>query len=44
MKRIREGYKFPCGKIHMCSKFEDGELVLIPADEDWQLMFRFMIE
>jgi hypothetical protein len=45
MKRLREGYTFPQGKIHMWSRYEEGEgLVIIPADEDWQFMFRFMIE
>jgi hypothetical protein len=44
MKLFREGHKFPCSKIHMTSRFEDGELVIIPADEDWQLMFRFMVD
>lgn len=43
MKRFNEGYKFPEGKIHMVSKFENGKLVIIPANEDWQLMFDFMI-
>jgi hypothetical protein len=43
MKRFREGYKFPCEKIHMASRYENGEIVIIPADEDWQLMFDFMI-
>ena len=45
MKRFREGYKFPqSNKIHMTSRYEDGKLVIVPADEDWQLMFRFMVE
>lgn len=45
MKRFREGYKFPQdGNIHMTSRYENGELVIIPADENWQLMFRFIIE
>jgi hypothetical protein len=36
---------FPCGNIHMTSRWDEElqALVVIPADEDWQLMFDFMI-
>ena len=36
---------FPEGKVHMTSKWDDElkSLVVIPADENWQLMFDFMI-
>ena len=44
MKRFSKDYKFPCDpKVHMASRLEDGKLVIIPANEDWQLMFDFMI-
>jgi len=45
MKRLREGFKFP-HELHMWSRFdkETGELEIIPADENWQFMFRFMGE
>lgn len=43
MKRFYEGKTFPVGKIHMTSRLENGSLVIVPADEDWQLMFDFMI-
>jgi hypothetical protein len=47
MKRFREGYTFPKGDtVHLWSRFDPitKELEVIPADSDWQFMFRFFIE
>lgn len=46
MKRIREGFPWPCDMTGMTSKPDPtGGLILIPFDhETGQCFFRFMIE